>query len=318
MLIVDLIVVAILLAYGWFGYRSGFINQIVELLGFVGSFLVALVAYPPIGSFIGGLTKLPDGLSDLIGLLGIWFIIEVSLALLWQQLRHRVPEHLQKSSANRLSGIMAGLLKGGSLLIIILLILASATLPAATKDPILKAGLTKPLVGLGAGLQQQINQVFGGAFQDTLAFKTIKTQGDESVALGFTAQTGRVDPAAEGEMVSLMNLERTKRGLPALVFDPALREVGRRHSQDMLARGYFSHNTPEGLTPFDRMEQAGITYEFAGENLALAPTVEIAMNGLMNSPGHRANILSPDFRRIGVGSIDAGVRGKMFSQEFKG
>jgi uncharacterized protein YkwD len=64
------------------------------------------------------------------------------------------------------------------------------------------------------------------------------------------------------------------------------------------------------------MKKAGIKYMDAGENLALAPTVEIAHKGLMKSPGHRANILSPAFRKVGIGVIKNDVYGMMFSQEF--
>ena len=85
----------------------------------------------------------------------------------------------------------------------------------------------------------------------------------------------------------------------------------------MLQRGYFSHYSPEGFSPFDRMDKAGILYDAAGENLALSPNTDIAMQGLLNSPGHRANILSVSFGRIGIGVIDGGIYGEMFCQEFK-
>jgi uncharacterized protein YkwD len=64
------------------------------------------------------------------------------------------------------------------------------------------------------------------------------------------------------------------------------------------------------------MDKANIKYMLAGENLALAPDVEIAHNGLMNSPGHRANILNSDYGKVGIGCMDGGMYGKMFSQEF--
>lgn len=64
------------------------------------------------------------------------------------------------------------------------------------------------------------------------------------------------------------------------------------------------------------MENAGIKFVAAGENLALAPSTELAMEGLMNSPGHRANILSPQFGKIGIGAMQGGIYGLMFTQEF--
>jgi uncharacterized protein YkwD len=65
------------------------------------------------------------------------------------------------------------------------------------------------------------------------------------------------------------------------------------------------------------MTQAGVQFRTAGENLALAPTVRVAHTGLMNSPGHRANILRPAFGRLGIGIVDGGYRGIMVSQEFR-
>jgi uncharacterized protein YkwD len=76
----------------------------------------------------------------------------------------------------------------------------------------------------------------------------------------------------------------------------------------MFARGYFAHETPEGRSPFDRMSADGVKFMTAGENLALAPTLQVAHNGLMKSPGHRANILAKDFGRVGIGILDGGIR----------
>ncbi|HEV8503758.1 MAG TPA: CAP domain-containing protein, partial [Chitinophagaceae bacterium] len=107
------------------------------------------------------------------------------------------------------------------------------------------------------------------------------------------------------------------RGLRPLVADPEMTEVARAHSKDMFARGYFAHFTPEGKSPFDRMDAAHVQYSTAGENLALAHSLSIAHNGLMNSPGHRANILNPAFGRVGIGILDGGFYGLMVSQEFR-
>ena len=118
-------------------------------------------------------------------------------------------------------------------------------------------------------------------------------------------------------MLDLVNQERTTRGLKPVKADPQLTEVGRMHSQDMFSRGYFSHYTPEGKDPFDRMKASHVHFLSAGENLALGQTLMICHEGLMNSPGHRANILNPSFGRLGIGILDGGVYGLMISQEFR-
>ena len=93
--------------------------------------------------------------------------------------------------------------------------------------------------------------------------------------------------------------------------------VARRHSRDMFARGYFSHVSPDGENLGDRLRKARESYLMAGENLALAPTLHSAHTGLMRSPGHRANILRPQFGRVGIGVLDAGVHGLMVTQNFR-
>jgi uncharacterized protein YkwD len=118
-------------------------------------------------------------------------------------------------------------------------------------------------------------------------------------------------------MLEMVNQERRKEGLPPLQPDPEQTRVARAHSKDMFARGYFAHQNPDGKSPFDRMKEAGVQFSAAGENLALAQTLEIAHRNLMNSTGHRANILNPSFGRLGIGIMDGGFYGLMISQEFR-
>jgi uncharacterized protein YkwD len=85
----------------------------------------------------------------------------------------------------------------------------------------------------------------------------------------------------------------------------------------MFARSYFSHISPEGATPFDRIRKAEISFLTAGENLALAQSLHLAHTGLMNSPGHKANILHKSFGRVGIGILDGGIYGIMVTQNFR-
>src|SRR5690554_4335627 len=99
----------------------------------------------------------------------------------------------------------------------------------------------------------------------------------------------------EQRMVNLVNTERQKAGLAPLKVDLDLSRVARIKSQDMRDNNYFSHTSPTYGSPFDMMRSFGISYRTAGENIALHSSVESAHNGLMNSDGHRANILRPNF-----------------------
>jgi uncharacterized protein YkwD len=171
------------------------------------------------------------------------------------------------------------------------------------------------LIANASMFESKLNDVFGGALNSTLNYLTVEPQSNEVVDLRFKT-SGIADEQAENDMLVAVNKEREANGLLLLRMDVSLRKLARNHSADMLLRGYFSHYTPEGLSPFDRMNAANIEYTYAGENLALAPSTDLAMQGLLNSQGHRANILNPNFERIGIGAVDGGVYGIMFSQEF--
>jgi uncharacterized YkwD family protein/spore coat assembly protein SafA len=106
----------------------------------------------------------------------------------------------------------------------------------------------------------------------------------------------------ENRVVQLVNQERAKQNLPALKANQELSKVARLKSQDMLVKNYFSHTSPTYGSPFKMMETFGIKYSAAGENIAMGQrSPEEVMNSWMNSPGHRANILSRAFTEIGVG-----------------
>jgi uncharacterized protein YkwD len=124
------------------------------------------------------------------------------------------------------------------------------------------------------------------------------------------------DPVAERQLYDLVNEERDKVGLAILAWDDRLVPVARAHSVEMFKLKYFSHESPNAGTPFDRLKMAGIGYSRAGENLAYAQSVSVAHRALMDSPGHRENILRPEFTRIGIGVVNAGAYGRMVTQLF--
>ena len=107
--------------------------------------------------------------------------------------------------------------------------------------------------------------------------------------------------ADEAKAFQLLNADRAANGLPALKLNMDLVRLAEKYGQDMINRNYFSHYNPEGQSPFDRMQQAGITYSYAGENLAINSNVTAAEKAFMNSSGHRANILNTNFTEVGVG-----------------
>ncbi|WP_432743246.1 CAP domain-containing protein [Streptomyces sp. JH002] len=116
-------------------------------------------------------------------------------------------------------------------------------------------------------------------------------------------------------VLRLVNEERAKAGCRPLVRDAALATLATDFSRDMAQRGYFSHTDPDGRTPWDRAQAAGIA-NMGGENIARGQQdAQAVMDSWMNSEGHRANILNCDFTTLGVG-VHLGDGGPWWTQNF--
>ncbi|MCF6523298.1 CAP domain-containing protein [Streptomyces sp. JJ36] len=123
------------------------------------------------------------------------------------------------------------------------------------------------------------------------------TPGGDGTGGSLDAET-----AAEARVLKLVNQERAQAGCKPVTADPDLAELAGDYSAEMADRGFFSHTSPDGETPWDRAEEAGID-NLGGENIARGQAdAEAVMESWMNSPGHRANILNCDYRTLGVGA----------------
>jgi uncharacterized YkwD family protein len=169
------------------------------------------------------------------------------------------------------------------------------------------------LVGIGIadnGSYKYFVEMFTDGGSSTQPPSGGSTQPDPGNTAGLSAD--------EQKMLNLVNAERAKNGLAALTPNLKLTEVARLKAKDMIAKNYFDHTSPTYGSPFDMMRQFGISYRTAGENLAGAPSVDTAHTNLMNSSGHRANILNSSFKEVGIGVVNGGPYGKMFVQMFIG
>jgi len=122
--------------------------------------------------------------------------------------------------------------------------------------------------------------------------------------------------ADEQLMVDLINKERVAAGVNPVKLDLRLASVGRAKANDLKANNYFDHTSPTYGSPWTMMQQVGLTVGWAGENISGNKTVEGSMASLMQSPGHKANILDPRFTHVGVGIAYGSAYGNLYVQEF--
>lgn len=125
----------------------------------------------------------------------------------------------------------------------------------------------------------------------------------------------------EASVLALLNEVRAQHGLRALSASQPLTNIARSRSADMIALNYFSHSIPSGGNVFNLLRSSGISYSTAGENLAHsrpagAGSPQAFVNAWMASPGHRANILKPQYNKIGIGMVDQGSSRRVVTTVF--
>jgi uncharacterized protein YkwD len=316
--LIDIVLVLLIVASVLNGWRRGFILGVLDLLGWALILIAGLRFYQPVAKWLGAQVDIWSEVWDRpIAFILIAITVGVTVQLLGYALLRRLPKDVHERPVNQALGVLPGLVNG--LITAALVAALSLALPFSESihERARESGLVNRLAVYAQRLESALHPVFAEAVAHTLNLLTIQPESHERVELPYKVARPVPRPDLEARMLDLINQERATAGLRPLAPDPELREVARRHSTDMFARGYFAHDTPEGRDPFDRIREANIPFVTAGENLALAPTLMVAHTGLMNSPGHRRNILDPHFGRVGIGIMDGGLRGLMVTQNFR-
>ncbi|WP_029001213.1 CvpA family protein [Azohydromonas australica] len=313
--LIDLLLGLILLLGAWGGWRRGFIVSALELVALSAALAAALWGYARVAPLLQPM--LDEVWARPLAFVLLFVGVRLLLGGLLMHRARALPGQAHVHQLNRTLGLLPGLANGlidATLAVLLLLALPlPGDLGTAARDSPLAQRLALP----AQWVEARLGPVFDEAAGRTFNLLTVRPESDERIELPFRVSDPRPRPELEARMLELVNREREKEGLRPLRADPEAAEVARAHSRDMFARGYFSHVAPEGADPFDRMRRGGLRFLLAGENLALAPTLELAHRGLMNSPGHRANILRPGFGRVGIGILDGGRRGLMVTQNFR-
>lgn len=315
--LVDAFLAVVILLGMWAGARRGLLVAGADLLALAASLVWALWAYPR------GVALLEDQGVRLgvwaapLALLVAYLLGRLVLGFVLARLIGAAPPAAHRHGLNRALGVVPG--AGNGIInatVVSMLLLALPWDDAVTRNTS-ESVIAARLAGPAEWLEARLGPIFNPAFDRTLSKLTVKPDSRASMPLAFTVAEAKARPELEAQMLQLVNEERGAQRLAPLQADPEATEVARAHSRDMLARGYFSHVAPDGAGPFDRMRRAGLAFRVAGENLAFARSLATAHQGLMDSPGHRANILRPAFGRAGIGIVDGGRYGLMVTQAFR-
>lgn len=320
--LLDLVIIGIIVVSIAAGFWRGFVVGAYEIVISIGGLLIAALFYDNAAAVVDVVVDLREPVRNLIGFVGVYMLVQIPAMLFLQPVvrgfRRATGIVPGTRMLDRVAGLGPGLVQG--ILIASVVTLATGLFPTSSY---LGQQLSDSAVGLrlyrnATGTALRAASAVGFEFSDF--YTLMPGRGEKSYVLPFEipADSLTVSTSDEEAMLELVNEERVNAGLQPLQIDPELVVVGRAHSVEMFEEGYFSHESPITGSPYDRLAAAGIGYQFAGENLALAPNVETAHEGLMDSPGHRENILDPNYRYIGIGAISSDRHGTMYTQMFRG
>lgn len=314
---IDLLIILALIYFATEAFRHGFWVIVADFVSFLTSLILSLRFYKYVSEFLKTNFNLGSSVSDALGFLALAIILESILGIALGRLVQALPKKFKKHKLNKFLGIIPGIGEGIVLIAFLLTFIVALPIKPAIKRDITDSKIGSYLLEKTVTVENSINQVFGGVINDSLTYLTIHPSSNESISLDDVLTFNlTVEEQSESELFKKTNEERQKLAIEPLIWDPEIVPVARAHAKDMWERKYFSHYSPEGKDVGDRLKEAGMDYFVAGENLALAPSVTIAHTGLMNSEGHRENILNPDFKKVGIGVVDNGIYGKMFVEIF--
>ena len=315
--LVDLLLAAILLLGMLSGWGRGFVVAALGLLTLAASLVLALVGYHYLVAWLQAATPTLGLWVAPLSFLATYLLAHLLLGALASRLAGALPARGHAHAINRTLGVLPGLTSGLINAAIAALLLLTLPLPGALGTLADRSVLASRLAAPAEWLEARLAPIFHPAISRTLQALTVPPDSNAAIKLSYKVADPQPRPDLEARMLEMVNAERRKEGLKPLVADPDLAEVARAHSRDMFARSYFAHVSPEGQDMSDRMRKSRVRYWLAGENLALSPTLSSAHQGLMNSPGHRANILRAQYGRVGIGVLDGGRYGLMVTQNFR-
>ncbi|TWO71685.1 hypothetical protein FN976_08720 [Caenimonas sedimenti] len=315
--LIDVLLVLVILLGTFAGWRRGFLIASLDLLVLIAGVVVAFLFYQAPAAWLGRQVPTLAAWTLPLSFLGILVFTWLLLGSIGLALARSAPPKVHVHGINRFFGLLPGLGNGLINATVAALILHTVPLGAQLAAMTRASTLASTLASPAEWLEARLTPIFDPAVRRLMQVVTVPAESHETIALKSTVADPKVRPDLEARMLAMVNAERERAGLKPVQADPELAEVARAHSRDMFARGYFSHVTPEKKSLGDRIRQRNVRYLVAGENLAMAQTLNIAHDGLMKSPGHRANILRPQFGRLGIGVLDGGRDGLMVTQNFR-
>ena len=304
------------------GWSRGFAREAMDLVGVVAGLLLAFRLGAPLGDELVARFGMAPEAGQIVAAVVIFLLVGAGAAVG----AHYLSKALTLpglSLGNRVLGVGIALASG----VFLLLLLVSLARVASLPDQVVAVIDDSRVVGAVAAPDSVSSRWFHALAGDRVVEAVTNLEREVGVRRVVLEEGERASiPAAEPseltasfqesrDVYDLVNRARLEAGRDPLAWSPSLAKVARAHAGEMYRRGYFSHRSPVTGSPLDRVLDAGIVIGRVGENLALAATPIAAHQGLMESNGHRRNLLATSWTTVGIGVVD-GPLGLMVVEVF--
>ena len=317
----DLILFALLIVVLFRGYRRGFLREIADLALLVVGAVVAFRTAGASEAFFASWTGASPLVARALGGFSVFFLIQIGGSFL-------VARSLRLLGPVRRVDRVAGAAVAGVWFVfgaVMFVLVASAVPVNGTFDRWLgESRAVEMIVAEDSITKKAVSAVVGDRVLESLVNlnqligdRQVVIEGDDLIEIPVLDGALISSEDAANEIFDLLNLARVDAGEDPLAWSSALTEAAAAHSFEMYENGYFSHVSPLTGLVSDRVEAIGVPFGVVGENLALSPTAQSVHNGLLASPGHRANMLESRFTRVGISAVE-GPLGIMVVQVFTG
>ena len=313
---IDLVIIGVFAFFIYEGVKHGFWIMLADFISFLLAIIISLRLYPLVSSILIKIFPITSSVANALGFILLAIILELGLGYVFGHLVIKLPKKVKKIPFDKYLSIFPASFEALLLISFTVIIIVGLPISAELKQDFVQSTFGGAIIGQVKSWNGRTSEIFGGVAEQSITYLTIDPQSTKTIALTVDPVDLKVDEQAEKEMLVLINKERRERGINELAWDEEVVKVARVHGKDMWERKYFGHVSLEGEDVGDRLDSEEIDYFIAGENLAMAPSVSTAHTGLMNSEGHKSNILEQGFEKVGVGVVSNGVYGKMFVQVF--
>ncbi len=258
---VDLLIILVLIFFIHQGFVNGFWSILIDFVAFFGSLLISLKIYKLGSNLLESNFSLNRPLANALGYLAVAVISEILISFALSYLIKKLPPKLLKNKFNKILGIMLSAGQGILFTAFTLVLAISLPINPAIKTDISNSKIGNFILSKTSGIEGSINNIFGGAINDSLTYMTVEPKSHESVPVVAKTENLTVDNSSETKMFQLVNHERTSRGESALTWDVKLVVVAENYARFMWQIHYFVHFDPEGHDVVVSLKNTNIDYQ---------------------------------------------------------